>query len=383
MVDFVTDFDQEPAYVGALSASRSGERLFAGCTRGLVHELDPRGSEFKIIQQFGAHSGSITEIVVHPTDESLLFTSSNDKTVRLWDIRAPSSTRAAASFTSSSSSSEPTKKPELQLSAPKKVLSCSPGGGQSRTLVAACILDTICVWDVRLPEYREVGKLSPHSDHISSIKFHPHKPHMLYSSAFDGLVCGHDTGEIQKREDCLTSVLPIGEPVRDFGFLGKEGNLLQSMTSNHNASIWKLATEEPIVRWSGLREKLTADLNGTVQIDYLAQFFQVGEQVLLLCGSYSGDAAVWRLTTDKTKSAVPVLQPFTALVAGHQAPIRAAVWNVASHIYTAGEDARIARWSFNPSTAPASSSASSSRRVVASRGIEDDRHGKQKTVPYL
>ena len=58
--------------------------LFAG-ERGVIRAADPARLAAPLV--LTGHGGAINEMRMHPVDPSLLFSASNDHSVRLWNVR--------------------------------------------------------------------------------------------------------------------------------------------------------------------------------------------------------------------------------------------------------------------------------------------------------
>ena len=328
LVDFVDDFEAEPHFVSNLALSKSGKVLAAASTKRVVHLFDTT-NDLASISEMTGHSKMITGLVSSAKQDEIFVTSSYDGFVCLWDTR--------------------TSKSVIQIQHKAQLSSVTIEGGSSSTYLAAASADTVFISDVRMPEFKTLQQLKPHSDEISHIKFHPVQRNMLWSSSFDGLICSHDMNELSKRHDSLVAILPIEEPVKSFGFFGKDAGFLSCETSNHNASLWRISDEECLVNWKSLREDLASRC--PIPIDQLIQFCSVENQLMLLCGSQDGEITVWRVSVKPDTK--PTLEPFTALRNVHTSLIREAVWPTSTKIFTGGEDARICEWRFTSAAPPA------------------------------
>ena len=345
VVDFVEEFDQEPAFVTGMVLNRSGSLLAACSTKRLVHLFDAQ-QELSPVRELAGHDKMITDLVASSLHDHLLATSSYDSRVVFWDARQEA--------------------PALVVQHPGAKLTClAIEGGASGTLLAAADPQSIFFTDVRCSggaaSFAPLAKLSPHSDEISCVKFHPVQRGVVWSSSFDGLLCSHDTAELKaKKHDSLLAILPVEEPVRSFGFFGKEGEYLHAETFNHNASLWRLSDEECIVNWRSLREDLAARC--PLPVDQLLKFCAVESQLMLMCASFDGEVSVWRVAMAGDRE--PSLQPFATLTNVHNGIVRDVIWRERRKILTGGEDARIVEWQYAPN--PPASEQNQPRRLIPS-----------------
>ncbi|EDP44975.1 hypothetical protein MGL_0782 [Malassezia globosa CBS 7966] len=80
--------------VRALAWNATGDVLMSCGSDHVVRAWNPeRSSDVRATTEFTGHSGQISAIACHPTDPHLFATGGIDRTVRVWDLRAPSSTK--------------------------------------------------------------------------------------------------------------------------------------------------------------------------------------------------------------------------------------------------------------------------------------------------
>ena len=155
------------------------------------------------------HEGMITELAFGgtATNPNILFSSSEDTTVRGWDFRSG--------------------KEVMRLSHEAEALSLSLGCGG--TMLATGSAEAAHFFDLRTGT--KIGTYADnHTDLVTRVRFNPFNETELATGAEDGLVCLYDTTQANA-EASLQCVINPACPVRRIGFFapGGQGIFVQTV----------------------------------------------------------------------------------------------------------------------------------------------------------
>ena len=312
-----------------------------------------------------AHDRPISEICFFPPDyhglgqshdgspSHLVISSSQDGTVKIFDLRTRSSTAAVTS--------------KLQLPN-EQALTISLGFGGTLAAVGTSKA-RISFFDLRCtsgnnPSGQWMGNyVDAHTDEVTRVRFQTvsdknslQQKTVLATASEDGLISIHDPS--QSSEDAaLVSVLNIGTPLRDIGFFGPNYEGLYALTGNETMSVWHWDSAQKISDCGGVcfRELLSksvdqnnaANDDGSTSVEYLVgcewgamhgiQTKTISSPALhLVAGNAQGDGYIFRVDTNQ-------ITPVAHLKGGHRGCIRDFCWGNGKLI-TGGEDARICDW---------------------------------------
>jgi WD40 repeat protein len=180
-----------------------------------------------------------------------------------------------------------------------------------------------------------------HTDEVTQVHFQPGTS-VLLSGAEDGLACIFDTTQ-PTEEMALKSVMNVGTPLRHVGFCGADLSAVYCLTGSETVSLWHWDSAVCQQEFGGnlLRERLVQPFGNRLAIDYLvdAHWDAVTQELLMMTGSATGDAALFRLTERS-----PNFEPCHVLTNGHRGVVRAWSPLSSSMLITAGEDARLCEW---------------------------------------
>jgi WD40 repeat protein len=180
-----------------------------------------------------------------------------------------------------------------------------------------------------------------HTDEVTQVHFQPGTS-VLLSGAEDGLACIFDTTQ-PTEEMALKSVMNVGTPLRHVGFCGADSSSVYCLTGSETASLWHWDSAVCQQDFGGnlLRERLVQPFDNKLAIDYLvdAHWDAQSQELLMMTGSATGDAALFRLTEHS-----PNFEPCHMLTNGHRGVVRAWSPLSSSMLITAGEDARLCEW---------------------------------------
>jgi len=194
-----TVLDGGRSYILGMDANCDNTKLLALLSSNVVHVLNPTTLTTETTK--AAHEKTVTQCLFSKTEPHLLFTSSIDCTIKMWDLRGPD--RAALVFSDTSDKSLHTGPPLDQ----SKPLLCFDTSCDNLVLCAGTeqvgLGSYLLFWDIRSSELKG-GYWESHEDDITSLKFHPEDHDCLASGSTDGLVNMFDLKE-EKEEDAIST----------------------------------------------------------------------------------------------------------------------------------------------------------------------------------
>uniref|UniRef100_A0A6A7G1F7 WD repeat-containing protein 89 n=1 Tax=Hirondellea gigas TaxID=1518452 RepID=A0A6A7G1F7_9CRUS len=131
---------------------------------------------------FSAHTSEVTSLKFCPVNSNLLYSSSLDNTVKVWDLRSNNSEQSYQYTEEDCNSME---------------FTCLDVNSSGEFLCAGTSLLNeesayLIFWDARNNKKTLGGYSESHSDDITHLKFHPSKRHILASGAMDNLINVYD-----------------------------------------------------------------------------------------------------------------------------------------------------------------------------------------------
>ncbi|PVD20652.1 hypothetical protein C0Q70_18810 [Pomacea canaliculata] len=307
----------EPHYVLDLaSQSGGGDCLLAATSSNHTIRLFSRE---RLVQTsvLKGHEDVVSAIHFFNTDPNILLSSSHDKTVRCWDIRA-NTEKEVQCFQGLSHCSVLS----CDINANDKLIA----GGTEKMKDDVFLL----FWDKRK------GKLlgcysESHDDDITQVTFHPHLENFMASGSTDGLL----------------SVFDIAQTSEDDALLS---------TFNTEATVG-----DSIHQITDIKEQLQ-------DVEYFVDCIPTsaaGEIPLLVTGSHSGNMHIIDLTDSSNVRIV------TSLTSGHSATVRCLNWDKKTcTLVTGAEDSLLCLWSPDATTASdlnARQSKMKAKKIKASR----------------
>eukprot|EP00947_MAST-08B_sp_MAST-8B-sp1_P004641 g4641.t1 len=181
----------------------------------------------------GAHADTITDMHASTVTPHALWTSSVDRTLRLWDCRSAANVQVLAL-------------PDTE------VWACTAGVGDA--LIAAGLEDgRVCFFDPRMiPDAAAaaagatlgaggmVGEYTQcHTDAVTQLQFHPTQATHLVTGSLDGLACLFDVA-VRGEDDALQGVMNVESSVNQIGFAGAGADQIFCLTSTETLQIWEL-----------------------------------------------------------------------------------------------------------------------------------------------
>lgn len=140
--------------------------------------------------------------------ENVLYTCSNDGSIKVWDIKAGNS-------------------PVAQFKSPSaQELYCL---SQTKQILAGGVNGKIHFWDLRLNKLLKTFE-ETHGEEVTSLQFAEENPSILLSASLDGLVCLFDLSKGDE-EDAADTVLRLEQPVNTCKFFTGTFNTAYAQTT--------------------------------------------------------------------------------------------------------------------------------------------------------
>jgi len=161
-----------------------------------------------------AHAKRINEVF---WNEKMLYTCSNDGSLKVWDIRSDNPLVGQCRG--------PSVQEFFSLSQVKHILA---GGSDP----------DIHFWDLR--KYKLLNTFNEtHSDEVTSLRFDQNKPSILMSSSLDGMVCLFDLSK-ESEEEATDTVVRLEQPVNNCKFLGNDFSTAFAQTTVQTIALLSL-----------------------------------------------------------------------------------------------------------------------------------------------
>ncbi len=303
----------------------------------------------------GAHSDRINGIEFFRTNPSILVTTSDDESVRIWDLRAAGGVTA---------------QPVLNIRTSGEVMDVSVGPNDA--MLACAIGNGVSFYDIRqnttgsspgscLGDYSDVN-----TDFLTQVKFHPLRPSELVTAGEDGLISVFNTN-VGSGEEAVTSMFNTGCPVQRFGFFGHNLEGIYSLSSIETASMWHAPSAQRIGHFPSIRDDMG--------IDYLVDcmYCPENDSLTLVGGTHAGVGHCMAVTPT-------ALNITSTLNGGHNSTMRSVLClnkgsgGVTSFL-TAGEDSKLCKWDRSAAVAPKAPKPKESRKGggKSSRSKVEDR----------
>eukprot|EP00047_Mylnosiga_fluctuans_P019472 m.82827 g.82827 ORF g.82827 m.82827 type:complete len:369 (-) comp8139_c0_seq2:586-1692(-) len=325
-----------------VAAPGSPDLLAASASNHQIKIYDRSRLALKSVVQ--AHTKRISSIAFSPASNDILFSSSEDGTIAMWDLRT---SQAAQRF---AHKRVPWHSCDINSTG---TLLC--GGSELVSQDAHLVF-----WDPR-STVPIIDLLEVHSDDITRVRFSQSHPARLVSGSTDGLVNVLDLTGLSPQTDTETCVVHTHNSASSISrvqFFGPSDEYVVAVTHTddlmlaHSLPRDNDAPEE-ISIFRNIRET-TAEMGAPV--DYLIDtlYEPASGRLFAVGGTHEGTAVIFHVNKSS-------LSPAAVLQGGHASMLRSVVWHPDTHsIVTGGEDAMLCLWS---SAVPAPAAASSAAEL--------------------
>ena len=289
------------AYIFSLQKSCDTSKIMCISSTQALDVYDPNTLECTL-SAANIHYDRVNCIEAHAYNPNIIATCSDDKWVKLWDLRIVSNTNANNASNIVSTSSNISKGNNsgmvLGLNMGIEVMDIALGGNNDN-LLASTYSNVIRFHDVRFPVvgvgsngvYNQGGVSSTslklgeygdvHTDDVNTIMFNPHNKWELLSGSEDGCLCVYDVS-VNHKEQAVSSIMNTNCPIRKIGYFDPEQEGIYAFSTIESASFWH-ASSALSIKWEpSLREKYN--------VDYLIDNFYLQGDNYIFGGTYTGNA---------------------------------------------------------------------------------------------
>lgn len=324
-------------WVLSLCVSKETGSLFASTSKGSLHQLplDPtKWTESSITSNLNAHKAPIQKILTDPLNNSILYSCSDDSTVKVWDIRAPLSSPQHVLTNSRNL-------PFFSMDVAHGLISA---GSQLKGTDSELVL-----WDTRKLDGPLRSFIDSHNDDITDTKFHPTKSNILLSGATDGYVNIYDLN-ILNEDDAQLQCINYAS-VHSAGFTSE--SRIYVLSHMETFSMFDLSSEEDINPEAAPQTSKTdvgsqkrgdtdfGDIREAWGCEYVIDLYAPG---YVACG-YNSKQMVKIFQFDPEKEDFDASQnKHWVLEGGHGEEIVRDISIYDNIIYSAGEDSIVRAW---------------------------------------
>lgn len=325
-----------PDWVLSLCVSEQTQSIFASTSKGSLHQLPidfSKWSSGSTSANLSAHSGPINHILTDPSlssSSSILYSCSDDSTVKVWDSRIGLS-KSQYTLTNSRNL------PFFSMDVRHGLISA---GSQLKGTDSELVL-----WDTRKLDQPLRSFIDSHNDDITETKFHPTRKNVLLSGATDGYVNIYDLS-IVNEDDAQLQCINFAS-VHSAGFTSE--NRVYILSHMETFAIFDLSTEKDLDPDSNISENIVkkgdieyGDIREKWDCEYVVDLYAPG---YIGCGSNSKNIVkIFEIDAEREVFEPTKNNKSWILEGGHGDEIvrDMAVFN--NVIYTAGEDNFIRVW---------------------------------------
>ncbi|VVC96514.1 unnamed protein product [Leptidea sinapis] len=279
--------------------------------------------------RLSGHHKTCSEVVFHPLEPFLLFSTGWDGIIKLWDIRVKGTCV------------QEYKEDNDSAVRPYECMDVSDVGNLFCSGSQLVKEDAFIVfWDPRSTEPLG-GYWESHTDDITQVKFKPDTNGVLASGSSDGLLNIFNLVE-QDEDEALLYSLNAVNTVDKITWI--DSDRVSTITQASELYIWNVTTGDMIRNYS--RDKVARSIKRSRDDDcYLVDTFLASDNtVTLLAGSHGGDQSTLRSVVACQRGGRPRLQP-ASVFRGNQQVVRALHYDRDDDLLiTAGEAGLINVW---------------------------------------
>lgn len=310
-----------------ISLAPSSEYIYASTAKGTIHQLPLNTTKWPVMKTIPAHAAPIHKLQTDPVNDNILYSCSDDATVKIWDSRTPL-TNSVNTLTNSRNL------PFFSLDVNHGLISA---GSQLKGTDSELVL-----WDLRKLDTTLRSFIDSHNDDITETKFHPTLNNLLLSGSTDGLVNIYNL-DIVEEDDALFQCINYNS-VHSAGFLTP--NRIYILSHMETFGVFDLSTQQEFNPEDGEtkgkinNDKDHGDIRSKWDCEYVVDLYAPG---YIACGSNS-EEVVKLYEFDPIKEDFLPKNRLWTFAGGHGDEIVRDIKVVNGVAYTAGEDNHIRAW---------------------------------------
>ncbi|KAG2237484.1 WD40-repeat-containing domain protein [Thamnidium elegans] len=264
-----------------------------------------------------AHDSKISKMKLK--SDQFLFTASEDKTLKRWDLRTAGSTGPVQTFKYN-----------------KNLTAFDINCNDTMAIVGTEFSSSDFSADIAFYDTRNTNLLSKftdsHGDDVTEVQCHPTTPGQFLSCSTDGMINNYEVTKFDEEEEMISAV-NSGSSVNKAGYFGPNAEYIYCMTHIETFSLHTLEGDT-ICDYGDIRNIGLTQVNYAIDCNY----DPISQRFYLITGSNTG-------TVDFFHVNIGQLQHCQQLQGGHTDVVRSLYWNHATQsILTGGEDGRLCAW---------------------------------------
>eukprot|EP01127_Copromyxa_protea_P020641 TRINITY_DN6926_c0_g1_i1.p1 TRINITY_DN6926_c0_g1~~TRINITY_DN6926_c0_g1_i1.p1 ORF type:complete len:343 (-),score=68.99 TRINITY_DN6926_c0_g1_i1:37-1065(-) len=294
--------------------SSSGNVLAGYTSMKAIKIFDP--SKASIKESLTGHEKSITGICWQPNSDNVLFSSSLDKTVKMWDLREKN--RNVKTFTFQRGGGE---------------LFCVGCNGDK---VFAGARGNVHSWNVESGAADRTLKTA--CNDITQVTFRYSDANKLYVASTEGVVTIYDISQ-EDEDEAFIDAISTEQSISQMGFYGDSNSFLWCLTPTEELNLWNLDNEEQpnVATWKlDLRETLSTKSKLEIFNLIGCSWEQQKSLLYLFAGSLKGEIGVFSVIGKE-------ITHISSLTDTHSDAVKA-VCALGDSLWTAGDDDIVGVW---------------------------------------
>ncbi|KAI9297049.1 WD40 repeat-like protein [Neoconidiobolus thromboides FSU 785] len=313
-------FSQDLEYI--FDVKKIGDTKLAVSGSNLKINIYDQNS-LNLISTLDHHKKPISSIKRINQKQDIFLSSSEDKTIALWDLRASLSPIQIWTDNQNSINS-------IDINCDESLLIA--GTSFSTYSREAKIL----FWDLRtnniVQEFIEC-----HNDDITLIEHHPTDKNRFLSGGMDGLICSYNLIS-QEEDDNLEKTINFGNSIMSCGYFGQTQQFIFALSHMETFAIF--SSEGDLIHDFGSIKNSFCRKSDFI-VDYVigCHYDKLEDQLYLMAGSYNGKIGIFLVKGEGE------LQLYQVLKDGHSDVVRSVYWdNQSKEIITGAEDGKLISW---------------------------------------
>ncbi|OBZ84610.1 WD repeat-containing protein 89 [Choanephora cucurbitarum] len=307
------DLGYEDAYVFDVTANSQYAITSASDNFIRLYDL----STLQLSLTIPAHSNRISKMKLK--SDQYLFTSSEDGTLKRWDLRTPQN-------------------PIQQFQYNKPLTAFDINCNDTMAILGTEFSTETQSADLAFFDTRNTNLLhaftESHGDDVTEIQCHPSLPAQFLSCSTDGIINSYDVTEFDE-EEAMTSAINSGSSVNKIGYFGPNAEYLYCLTHIETFSLHTLEGDL-ICDYGDIRTIQLTEIDYAIDCSY----DPITQRFYLVTGNNSGTVDFFHVNIGQLQHCQQLKMPNS-----HSDVVRSLYWNHPTQsVLTGGEDGRLCAW---------------------------------------